>query len=291
MTGNPPHAAWHAREACLNTVMKSPQAVAVHDKQAWMSIFARYNIVEDPVGSAPVISGIFDAPTGHRGNGPLARFYECFIAPNQLSFHVDRDLVCGHSVMRDMTIEIRMSEKVTLRVPMHAHYELIDEDGALKVQHLAAHWELWPMLGQQMSFGLASLPVGMRLGAGMIRHLGWGGMMKFMAAMFNIGQTGKDRVVEFVAAFNQRAFDRLPTLLSSDFVGLAWPAQTPLLPIACLAMQKGKLTLLGKTLASGNYITASFALDDEGITRHGVISFEFNMHEKKIQRIRSYIES
>ncbi len=275
------------REDRINTIMKSPQAVAVHDKQAWMSIFARYNIVEDPVGSAPHVSGVFDQRTGVRGFGPLSRFYDCFIAPMQIVFHVDRDIVCGNSVVRDLTIEIAMSPKITLRVPMHAHYELIEEDGALKVQHLAAHWELWPMLKQQMSFGLASLTAGIGLGQRMIGQLGFGGMLEFMSAVFNIGQTGKDRVADFVAAFNQRAFDRIKGQVSSDFAGAAWPADAALAGIESLASLPGQLKL-GKTLASGNYITASFTLEGGPAAKQGVIFFEFNMREKKIQRIRVY---
>ncbi len=277
------------REDRLNTVMKSPQAVAVHDKQAWMSIFARYNIVEDPVGSPPHVSGVFDKQTGVRGNGPLSRFYDCFIAPMKIVFHVDRDIVCGNSVVRDLTIEIGMSPRITLRVPMHAHYELIEEDGQLKVQHLAAHWELGPMLKQQMSFGLASLTAGIGLGKRMIGQLGFRGMLQFMSGVFNIGQTGKDRVADFVAAFNQRAFDRLKGQLSADFAGAAWPAAAPLAGIDRLAALQGQLKL-GKTLAAGNYITASFTLENSGSKQQGVIFFEFNMHQKKIQRIRFYVE-
>ena len=277
------------RQDRIDTVLKSPRAVAAHDKQAWMAIFARYNIVEDPVGSAPHVSGVFDRRSGVRGNGPLGRFYDCFIAPMQIVFHVDRDIVCGLSVVRDLTIEIRMSPRITLRVPMHLHYELVEEDGQLKVQHLAAHWELWPMLKQQMSFGFASLTAGIGLGKRMIGQLGFGGMLDFMSAVNNIGQAGKDRVAEFVAAFNQRAFARIERQLSADFAGVACPAHAPLAGIAELAAVPGQLRL-GKTLAAGNYITASFTLTDGPTTRQGVIFFEFNMHEKKIQRMRFYVD-
>ena len=45
---------------CLALVERSPKAVAAHDKAGWLAIFAEYNIVEDPVGSRPHISGIYD---------------------------------------------------------------------------------------------------------------------------------------------------------------------------------------------------------------------------------------
>ncbi len=278
-----------SREEKLGTVMKSPKAVAIHDKQAWMSIFARYNIVEDPVGAPAHVSGVFDARTGVCGNGPLGRFYDCFIAPRDLTFHVDRDIVCGASVVRDMTIEIRMSPKITLNVPMHAHYELVEENDTLKVQHLSAHWELAPALKQQMSFGLESLAVGMKLAQRMVSELGFNGMLQFMSGVFNIGQAGKDRVAEFVSAFNQQAFGKMAILLSTDFAGVAWPAQLPLQGVESLANRKGKLSL-HKTMASGNFITTSFSLEDGGAVQKGAIFFEFNMREKKIHRIRFYVE-
>jgi len=242
------------------------------------------------VVAAPLIKNVFDPKSGVRGNGPLSRFYDCFIAPMQIIFHVDRDVVCGASVVRDMTIEIRMSPKVTLRVPMHAHYELLEEEGVLKVHHLAAHWELWPMLKQQMSFGVPSLSVGLALGQRMVSQLGFRGMLQFMSGVFNIGQTGKDRVQDFVTAFNQRTFDRIEAQISRDFSGLAWPAVAPLANIKTLSTLNGQLTL-GKTLAAGNYITASFTLEDAATNtqQQGVLFFEFNMHEKKIQRIRCYV--
>jgi hypothetical protein len=61
-----------ARKRCIETVMKSPAAVAAHDKAAWLSIFAELSVVEDPVGSKPHINGAFDARSGPRANRPQA---------------------------------------------------------------------------------------------------------------------------------------------------------------------------------------------------------------------------
>jgi len=112
-------------EELLAQVQKSPAAVAIHDKTAWMSIFAKYHVVEDPVGSKPHIGGVYDAASGQRGHGALSRFFDTFIAPNKISFDVKRDRVCGNHVARDLTINIQMSEKVHAQVPMHLVYELI----------------------------------------------------------------------------------------------------------------------------------------------------------------------
>lgn len=278
-----------SREALIASVNKSPQAVAVHDKKAWMEIFARYNIVEDPIGSAPQVSGLFDARSGVRGKGPLSRFYDCFIAPNGIRFHVDQDLVCGFHVLRDITMEVTLSPKVVLKVPMHALYELVDEDGELKVLHLSAHWELMPMLKQQMSFGLASLGVGLALGRRMIQELGWRDTLAFLGAVRNIGSHGKRVAQDFIDAFNKRDFAGMHSQLASSFSGLCWPAQACAGDLEQLQALPGKLVLT-KVLAAGNYITASFELMDGDRIVRGVLFFEFNMQERKIQHVRSYVE-
>ena len=85
---------------CLALIEKSPAAVAVQNKAAWMDIFARYSLVEDPVGSTPHLSGVYDCRQGYRGRERLSRFYDTFIAPNKIRFQVDRDTVCGLHVVR-----------------------------------------------------------------------------------------------------------------------------------------------------------------------------------------------
>ena len=132
----------------LEQVLKSPAAVAVHDKRAWMSIFSKYHIVEDPVGSNPHIGGLYDTVSGERGNGALGRFFDTFIAPNDISFDVKRYIVCANHVVRDLTINIKMSEKVQAQVPMHLLYELGPEADEWKITRLAAYWELMPMIFQ-----------------------------------------------------------------------------------------------------------------------------------------------
>ena len=55
---------------CLALAGRSPAAVAVHDKSAWLSLFARHNRVEDPVGSAPHVSAAPDPTAGQPGIDP-----------------------------------------------------------------------------------------------------------------------------------------------------------------------------------------------------------------------------
>ncbi len=200
---------------CLALVERSPAAVAAKDKAAWLALFASYNLVEDPVGSAPQITGIYDRRHGYRGSDRLGRFFDTFIAPNTIRFHVDRDVVCGLHVVRDLTIEITMSPQVVVRVPVHLLYELTVEDDALKIFRLAAHWEFWPMLKQQTASGWPFVTVGCASAVRLLRHMGIAGMAGYMRALSSVGAAGKEQIARFVRYFN------------SGRCGGTWQASSP----------------------------------------------------------------
>lgn len=115
-------------QACLDLVNLSPAAVASQDQQAWIALFASNAIVEDPVGSRPHIH------REHDRHGPLSRFYRTFIHGNKIIFNVERDFIKENAVLRDLSMTITMSDKVSVVVPMHLLYELVEQDGALKIQ-------------------------------------------------------------------------------------------------------------------------------------------------------------
>lgn len=276
-----------SKQQCLDLVLKSPEAVGAHNKAAWLSIFARYNIVEDPVGSTAHLSGVYDAGMAQRGFGPLSRFYDTFIAPMQITFHVERDVVCGLSVVRDLTIEIQMSDRVTVYVPMHLLYELTDQQGVLKIQRLAAHWELAPMLRRQMAFGWAGLVVGNTAGLRMLKNLGLSGTINFMRALKTIGPRGKDRVEAFIGCL----FGDEQALLALFHEGERFQVFLPSGEELDLGqLRQGKPTITtAKMLAAGNFITVSCCLALAGNNYSGVAFFEFNMRSGLIARVQWYL--
>jgi hypothetical protein len=69
--------------ACLAFVQPAPTAAAARDKPAWPGLFARYSLVEGPVGAEPWVT--------RPGGDALARFYDAFVARNQVRFLVYRD--------------------------------------------------------------------------------------------------------------------------------------------------------------------------------------------------------
>lgn len=272
---------------CLALVERSPEAVAAHDKAGWVALFARYNLVEDPVGSAPHITGIYDARTGYRGRDGLGRFYDTFIAPNTIRFHVDRDILNGLHVVRDLTIEIAMSPRVTVRVPAHLLYELTVEDDALKIFRLAAHWELAPMLRQQMASGWPFLAVGCASAARLLRHQGVRGMVGFMRALSGVGAAGKAQLERFARYFNAANGPGLEALFASPAIGIAFPHAQRELSIAQCAAAGGAMQFT-KLLAAGNVVSATLAYHRGDERHNGVAVFELDRRTLRIVALSFY---
>jgi Nuclear transport factor 2 (NTF2) domain len=272
---------------CLAFVERSPAAVAAKDRDEWLALFARYNLVEDPVGSAPQISGIYDSRTGCRGLGRLGRFFDTFIAPNKIRFYVDRDVVCGLHVVRDLTIEITMSPELVVRVPVHLLYELTVEDDVLKIFRLAAHWELWPMLKQQARSGWPFVTVGCASAARLLRHMRVSGMAGYVRALSSVGAAGKEQIARFVHYFNTTDTTALHGLFARPDIEIAFPHAGSRLSIAECARQGGEMAIT-KLLASGNVVSTTLAYRRADQALDGVAIFELNRRSLRIVALSFY---
>lgn len=275
--------AQYSRAELLDTAMNSPRAVATHDRVAWMNLFAECHVVEDPIGGAPHIGGIYDEETGERGRGALGRFFDTFIAPNNIVFKVDRDVVCDYHVVRDLTIEIDMAPGVVVSTPMHLLYELTEEKNRLKIQRLAAHWELGTMLKQVSKPSLAHLKVNNALGLRMFRLQGLRGVRGFMQALSSVGAAGKAAVDRFADCLSRQDGAGLRQLLTDD-ARIEFPYGSDPISIELLLPAARQLTLT-KLLAAGDSVTASFLLNNQ---HRGVVFFYFNRRSMKIRRAVFY---
>lgn len=271
------------RAQCMALIERSPAAVGEHDKAAWLSIFARDAVVEDPVGSAPQRQGL-----GATRDEALGRFYETFIAPNAIHFEVDRDVVCGNHVMRDLTIVIAMSETLTTRVPVHLLYELIDEHGELRISRLAAHWELKGSVEQQRSSGPGFMWVGIKSMLRMLRHMGVSGVRGFSQASSSVGEPGKERVHAFVGALADRDEPAMAALFSDSGAAIEFPRGRRLSIAQCAAA--GGRMQLSKVLAAGNVVTATVEYETTDAVYHGVLLSEIDSESLEIQRMVGYWE-
>lgn len=216
----------------------SPAAVAAHDKSGWLGLFARHHIVEDPVGGRPVLGGLVDKRSRRRGDEPLARFWDTFIAPNDIRFHVDRDdIVDGLTVVRDVTIETRLGDGVAAKAPMHLLYEITLDDGEPRIRRIAAHWAVAPMFAQVAGVDPAKLKVGMSMAGRMLGNLGVGGTLAFGAAVRSVGERGKQSVRQFVESARRGDPEALRTIGGRP------------------------VTDLTKVIAAGDAVTASCTVD------------------------------
>ena len=222
-------------------VAQSPVLCGKHDRAGWVGLFARDGQVNDPIGSKP-----------HNGRVEIENFYDTFIAPNALSFDVEKDLVGGKdrmTVVRDLHINTVMSTGVRISVPMHIRYVLTEENGALRIHRLYAHWELDEMLRQQRST-LKGIWTSVLLTPRMLKYQGIVGVMGFMEGLKGVGEAGKRAAHAHLAA-------------APEFAG--W---TP-----------------HKTLAQGNWVSMTVKKGDA----RGVVVCRFDEGPAKVSAVETYL--
>ncbi len=169
-----------------HVVRSSPIAVAAHDKAGWIALFDTDYVIDDPVGSRPV-----------RGED-ISGFWDAFIAPNDIEFVVHHDWIDGLHVVRDVTIVTTLATGLQVTTPAHLRYELVERDGALKVERMAAHWELVPNFAQLMRPRAAHLRSMATMNASLVRNLGLGGTARFVGAISSVGKKGKRAVQAYL---------------------------------------------------------------------------------------------
>ncbi|ADG80381.1 SnoaL-like domain-containing protein OS=Tsukamurella paurometabola (strain ATCC 8368 / DSM /CCUG 35730 / CIP 100753 / JCM 10117 / KCTC 9821 / NBRC 16120/ NCIMB 702349 / NCTC 13040) OX=521096 GN=Tpau_3803 PE=4 SV=1 [Tsukamurella paurometabola] len=174
-------------EAIRTVVEASPAAVAAHDKQAWTALFAAGGAVHDPVGSRPQTT-----PEA------ISRFYDMFIAPNRIVFDVEHDIVDQDTMIRDLTVHTTMNPGVTLHIPMHLRYTIVDGPDGARISALYAHWELRGMIAQLLRSGASGMVAGSMVGPRLFRILGREAALGFLAGLRGVGAAGRDRAVRLL---------------------------------------------------------------------------------------------
>lgn len=279
----------YSADQLLEAAKASPAAVARRDGAAWVALFSRHGVIEDPVGSRPHHGGLPDCRSGVRGNAPLRRFYDTFIAPNEITFHVARDVVAGPLVVRDLTIELDMGGGLNVGVPMHVVYEITEEDGALKIAHLRAHWELMPMVAQVIGRGWSGVAAMNRLGLRMIGTMGLGGVLGFCRGMLGIHSAGKRVLRSFVEAADGRNPTALAALFDRDNEGIVFPGGAAIEPAAFCERLGGPFSIT-KEISCGWVTSCSFSVRSRESESDiaGVGFFEFNSRTRKLHAVRLF---
>ena len=180
-----------AHDDLLALIKRSPAHVAAHDRQAWLDLFADNATVEDPVGSAAAL----------KRDGTLEGFWDTFIAPHAIRFEVREDCVQGDDVLRDVVIHTQMPQGVSVQVPAYLLYHSPRQDGARRLERLAAHWTLKQSKVHTTGPRLrAWLPMSAMF-ARMLRRMGPAWVWAYMASLWRgVGSHGVHTVRELARA-------------------------------------------------------------------------------------------
>ncbi len=196
--------------AQLVLVEQSPARVAVHDKAGWLELFTEDAAVIDPIGG-PV----------HQGPAARSRFWDTFIAPNDIRFEVLGDIVApsesaATEVVRDVHIHVRTAGGAAIVVPTYLRYVVRKENEQLKIQTLEAYWELGGQMKQISASGMRGIRTSMGITAGMLRNQGMGFLFAYSRGLLGIGAAGQRAVVRLANALTQHSEAVLGKLISED---------------------------------------------------------------------------
>jgi len=286
-----------SREALLAFVERSPACVAAHDRAGWLALFAPGAVVSDPVGAAPHRQGAFERD----GTDALGRFWDTFIARNDIRFEVLADFVAGWEVARDVRIHTRLPNGFRIEVPAHLRYELVagtpsgaaaqvPGEGDLRIAALSAHWEARRLSAKALRGGWRGLAGVTALSGRMLRVLGARGVAGYLRALRSGAfRRGRDAAGALVAALADGDEAALRGLLA-DPARLEWPVGTERSP-AELAAALGPVAALaaGPPVAAGWTASFRFAASADGARREGLAFVDFVPRTTRIERARFFL--
>ena len=283
-------AAEFSRDAKMAVAKASPDAVAAHNKAAWLALFSYKGIVEDPVGAKASQGDSWNWKKLVNDDSQLENFYETFIAPNTIKFNVYQDIVIGNTVIRDVGIETTLSSGIVMVVPVHLMYELKEENGALKIGRLAAHWELPVMVTQVINQGLKGIQTMIDLGMRMLSIQGASGVLGYLQGFTaGIFDDGKPAVASFITASKAKDSAALANLFASTNEGIQFPTGSATLTPASFVAQNPQIVV--SDVRSAGFVTSfKFTATVQGIARTGVAFFDFDSTSKKIKKARFFWE-
>ena len=208
-------------------VERSPALVLAQDKAGWLDLFAEGGAVQDPVGTAPNVRGAHRDP---KGEDDLGRFWDTFIAGNEIRFEVLADFFVGAEMARDVLIHTRLSTGLQIVVPAHLLYEV---DGT-HVRRMRAVWDLRQRTRGALSSGWLGLKTLVAMSARMLSVQGLGGSMAYARGM-RVGIFGKGRraVEALVAAVESRDVAALEAIFAPG-AAIELPVGTRVAPAALL---------------------------------------------------------
>ncbi len=268
-------------------VKTSPTLVGAHDKAGWLALFASDAVVEDPVGTRPHRRGA--NLRGPQDEDELGRFYEVFIAPNEVRFEVRADLVVPPFAFRDVLIHTRLPNGYRVEVPAHILYEVCLQDGVPKLRHLAAYWALRSMPTLALKGGLQGLMAVNRQTFRMLRIQRLGGMAGYLRGFRTCGRRGPRLLERLVTKVNAADRESLVELFVDEEPRWELAPGRPLTCDEVIAELGGDPNLAVRDVrAAGLSLSFAFALDGDGGSRQGLGVLELQRRPCRIVRARFF---
>ena len=165
-----------SRADMLATAERSPAAAAAHDRDGWVGLLLGE-------GGSRTRSG-----PGRTGTAAIARFYDTFIGPRDITFHRDVDIVVGTTVIRDLELEVKMASTLTHADPrlsaLRPARRRWRAENRCAVSILGASGDGGPVSAQRCP-GRARR---MQLSKGLLSNQGLAGTLGFLSGFRGIGQ-------------------------------------------------------------------------------------------------------
>ena len=277
--------------ATLVLVEQSPARVAEHDKASWLELFTDDATIIDPIGGPP-----------HQGPAARSRFWDTFIAQNDIRFEVMGDLVAPTGpttaeIIRDVHIHVRSAAGAEIVVPTYLRYEVREEKGVLKLRTLEAYWELGGQLKQMMGNGLRGMRTSLQISWAMLRNQGLGFMLGYSRAMMGIGSDGHRAVVRLANALTQRNQSVLSKLIASTAtfahpVGISdRPGRGQLVLTADSILQTLPLDAVVRVeqpVSAGRFTVFRYAIDSTTEPSRGIAFCRFAADRPQIAELRLF---
>jgi hypothetical protein len=270
----------------LTLVHSSPQLVAKHDKEGWVGIFADGAVVEDPVGSVSVRKGA----GVHKGDDELGRFWDTFIAPNEIIFETHLDVLVDKAVARDVTIHTSLPNGFKIGVGAHLLYEVGSVDGVLRVQRMRAFWEMASTSRQGVKGGLKGMAAMMGFFWRIIKINGLGWVWRYCRALYRgIRGRGRKALRSFAEAASSGDVERLRSLLHAPDSACIDHNGKAMGPEEFVGTWDGKVQLsVSKTRATGFFVTATTILARKEGQSQGVVFLGFSRKSRRIDQVRLF---
>ncbi|MBM3156395.1 MAG: hypothetical protein FJ004_03830 [Chloroflexi bacterium] len=274
------------REKLYALVKMSPELVDRHDREGWLGLFSSTAVVEDPVGAGLNRKG----KDWRGGRDALSRFYDIFIAPNDIKFTVNQDIVIGSEVVRDVLIRTRLPNGAISEVAAYLLYRGVEEEGKLKIESLQAHWDFTGNAIRLLkNNGVKGITASTVQFWNMLRIQGLKRVIVYLGAMYKgIFKKGISMVNSFAAAVNSGNENALASLFDSD--AMIELSAGKKLPAHDLLKAAGKRlhVEVSEVRSAGWYTSCVFDAKMSEMQRHGVAFFRFNPKTKKIVSARFF---